>query len=193
MHESDANVLEHVCRLLSDRKRDAAERVLKDKLPFEPGGDDRPRRYTESQMLRVFLKDGFIDRYDGSRLVFPPVLRTLSLLFPDAFPYHPNWKFGACHEAWWRLFPTLDHLEPVARGGRDEPANWMTTSMLNNSVKAHWTLEELKWSLSEPGDLKDWDGLLGWFLDFEKHEPALVRDTPYLLKWRRAALEIPRA
>lgn len=49
------------------------------------------------------------------------------------------------------------HLESVARGGDDEPASSMTTSMLSNGIKAHSTLEELKWALSEPGDSKDWD------------------------------------
>jgi hypothetical protein len=46
-------------------------------------------------MARVSCRGGFIDRYRGTRLVFPPVLRMLSLYLPDAFPYHPNGKLTA--------------------------------------------------------------------------------------------------
>src|SRR5579862_3680063 len=36
------------------------------------------RKYREVEAVRVFVGDGFIDRYSGSRLVFPGVLRLLS-------------------------------------------------------------------------------------------------------------------
>lgn len=45
------------------------------------------------------------------------------------------------HFAQWELFPTIDHLDLVARGGVDEASNWVTTSMLRNSAEAHWRLE----------------------------------------------------
>jgi hypothetical protein len=35
--------------------------------------------FTEMQALSIFLRDSFIDRYSGSRLLFPQVLRVLSL------------------------------------------------------------------------------------------------------------------
>jgi hypothetical protein len=64
--------------------------------------------------------------------------------------------------------------------------NWVTTSMRRNGMKANWTLEELGWSLTEPGELGDWDGLLGWFMDEIDQHPSLV-DTPgYFRRWHRA-------
>lgn len=66
------------------------------------------------------------------------------------------------HPAYWELFPALDHVLPVCRGGRDDQDNLVSTSMLRNSTKSNWTLDELGWSIHPPGDMKHWDGLLAW-------------------------------
>jgi hypothetical protein len=70
----------------------------------------------------------------------------------DQFPFQTNWRTDACHFAFWELVPTLDHILPVSRGGTDDESNWATTSMLRNSAKANFTLDELGWSLCSPGD-----------------------------------------
>lgn len=101
------------------------------------------RRYTELQSLEVFARDGFVDRYSGQRLVFPGILRLLSRLLPQEFPFHPNWKMAQTHRAYWELFPTIDHVLPVARGAADSEANWVTTSMLRNAAKANGKLQEV--------------------------------------------------
>jgi hypothetical protein len=144
------------------------------------------RRYTEVQSPQVFRRDGFVDRYSGQRLVFPGVLRLLSRLLPLEFPYHSNWKMAETHAAYWELFPTIDHVHPVARGGSDSAANWVTTSMLRNASKASWTLDELGWSICAPGSLADWDGLTALFVDFVASERSFL-DDPYLRKWYNAA------
>jgi hypothetical protein len=58
------------------------------------------------------MRDGFCDRYSGDRLIFSGVLRVLSDLFPLEFQWHPNWKIGACHNFYWLLQPTIDHIVP---------------------------------------------------------------------------------
>ena len=98
----------------------------------------------------VFLRDGFIDRYSGTQLVFPGVLRLLARLLPAEFPAHTNWKMIASHIIYWELFPTVDHVVPIARGGTDTADNWITTSMVLNSAKSNWTLDELRWTLLPP-------------------------------------------
>jgi hypothetical protein len=63
--------------------------------------------------------------------------------------------------------------------------------MLKNQAKSHWTLEELGWVLYEPGDLKDWDGLTQWFLDYvDIHKEVL--DNAYLKRWNNAARAVKR-
>jgi hypothetical protein len=66
---------------------------------------------------------------------------------------------------YWDLFPTIDHLIPVTRGGQDNDTNWITTSMIRNSAKANWTIEEIGWKLHDKGQLDSWDGLINYFID----------------------------
>lgn len=165
----------------------AGREYLAERYPVEPVL--RPTRVIPPlEAARVFVRDGFLDRYSGERLVFPGVLRLLSHLMPREFPFHPGWKRGVVHPAYWDLYPTIDHIIPVARGGPSDPwpENWVTTSMRRNAAKADWTLDELGWSIHPAGSLADWDGLLHWFLEY------LDRDTgaatvPVLRRWRSVA------
>ncbi len=166
----------------------AARDILRADYPFVAVSPES-RRYTEVQSLQVFIRDGFVDRYSGQRLVFPGVLRLLSRLLPQEFPFHPNWKMSETHAAYWELFPTIDHVLPVARGGADSETNWVTTSMVRNAAKANWTLEELGWSLYPAGSIADWDGLTGAFLDFVASDRSVLEDA-YLRRWHSAAVRI---
>ena len=69
------------------------------------------------------------------------------------------------HIAFWELFPTVDHFLPVSRGGGDDESNWVTTSMLTNQAKGHWTVEELGW-VHPAGTVEEWDGLSRWLVEY---------------------------
>jgi hypothetical protein len=140
------------------------------------------------------MRDGFVDRYSGLRLVNPGVLRLLSALLPRDFPAHPNWKMSESHVAFWELFPTIDHVVPVARGGADEPSNWVTTSMFLNSAKSNALLDEIGWTLYPAGTLESWDGLTQWLMDYcsQSNDLADLEATApnhrkYILNWWRAS------
>ena len=139
-------------------------------------------------MCRVFLRDGFIDRYSGERLLFPGLIKLLTIEFPDIFKYHKNWKMTETHIVYWELFPTIDHLIPIARGGEDVEGNWMTTSMIRNSAKSNWTLEELNWKLHDIGELDKWDGLTDCFLGLLSKNPLYEKDS-YINSWKVALLK----
>ena len=102
-------------------------------------------------------------------------------------PYHPNWKQSETHPAFWELYPTIDHVIPVARGGADDESNVVTTSMLRNSAKANWLIEELRWPVDRAPVVPGWDGLLGWFLDACAIHETLRQDVA-VQQWRRAAM-----
>ena len=162
----------------------AAKDVIVMELPFESLSRDH-RSYSVKQKLSLFFRDGFIDRYSGDKLINPGFLRVLSDLFPDEFPYQTNWKQTDCHQEWWMRYPTVDHIVPIARGGKNEPSNWATTSMLHNQAKLNWTLEELGWTLHEPGNLSGWDGMSKAFIEIVDHRPSLLEDK-YIANWYRA-------
>ena len=154
--------------------------------PFEPS-EHRKRSWTQRRALSIFLRDGFVDRYTGDQLVYPGALRVLSLLVPKAFPAHPNWKMSETHMAYWELFPTLDHVLPIARGGPDNDENLVTTSMMNNQAKSNRSLDDLGWKLHPAGKLADWDGLLEATFSLIAGQPKLLNDK-YLCRWHDAAL-----
>lgn len=166
----------------------SAQMLATSEYPFT-STSNAGRKYTEYQMTVVFKRDGFVDRYSGTKLVFPGTLRLLSRLMLEEFPARPNWKMSESHIVYWELFPTVDHIVPISRGGTDDDTNWVTTSMLRNSAKSNWTLDELGWSLLSPGDYAKWDGLLGWFLAYLKREQTHLEDQ-YIRRWQRAARRI---
>jgi hypothetical protein len=180
------DVIKRVCKALSDGDKDGAATTLRTEYPFE-APTFAGRKYKEIEATRIFTRDGFIDRYSGQRLIFQPALRLLSMILPAEFPYHPNWKMDQTHIAFWELTPTVDHIVPVARGGADDETNWVTTSMLRNSAKSNWTLDDLNWELFPPGDITKWDGLCDWFLGIvgpEHLKNGLIR------RWHKALLHV---
>ena len=132
------------------------------------------RTWNDLSYTRLFIHDGFVDRYSGQQLVFPATLRLLSILMKDEFPEHPNWKLDRGHIMYWQLYPTLDHIEPLAREGKDIESNWVSTSWLNNYIKSDFTLEEIGWSLYPEGNFREWDGLLHWFVEYVERNPEYL-------------------
>ena len=180
-----SEVLRRVCQSIEhDRLADAAAIISKD-YPFTPFSNVG-RRYSVLQCMRMFIRDGFIDRYSGTRLVFPGTLRLLSILLPAEFPFQSNWRTDMCHFAFWEIFPTIDHRVPVSRGGDDAEDNWVTTSMVRNAAKANFTVEELGWRMVPPGDLGTWDGLTSWCLR-ECERRTDFASSDYLRRWTEAA------
>ncbi len=180
-----SSALTAVCRALMDEGRAAAEAIIRRDYPFAPV-KATPRRFSMIDYTRVFIRDGFIDRYSGARLVYTPVFRVLSFALPEAFPYHPNWKTDQTHPAYWELSTTLDHVVPVTRGGADDQTNWVTTSWARNSAKSNWTIEELGWQLVSPGNISEWDGMLSWFIEYTGRHPEAIVDAT-VGNWRQAA------
>ncbi|MEW6427414.1 MAG: HNH endonuclease [Thermodesulfobacteriota bacterium] len=184
---SKAEAIKTICEVLIGRGVSEAAEIARQVYPFTPARPAITRRHTEEQALRIFLRDGFVDRYSGGFLLFPPVLRILTTLLPNDFPFHRNWKMGEIHQAYWELFPTLDHVLPIVRGGQNDEHNLVSTSMYWNSAKANATLEEIGWTLHPPGDMKRWDGMLAWCADFLSQNATLLNDK-YIGRWYRASL-----
>ncbi|WP_411871963.1 HNH endonuclease [Vulcanococcus limneticus] len=188
MQEDKVHAIVDACHLVENGDIEGASRLIGARYPFRPLSKSA-RAYTPRAMTKIFVRDGFIDRYRGDRLVYPPALRLLSHYMPDAFPYHKNGKMSVGHYAYWELFPTIDHVVPVALGGPDIEDNWACCSMLTNSIKSNWTLDQLRWSLLLPGDFTAWDGMVSWFLRRVEQDASVLVNL-YVRQWYRAALEV---
>ena len=176
-----SDVLVRVCNAIDHGSINDASAILSSDYPFTPL-PNVGRRYSAAQCMKIFVRDGFIDRYSGSRLILPGALRLISKLLPVEFPFQNNWKTDACHFAFYELFPTIDHLVPVSRGGEDNEQNWVSTSMVRNAAKANFTLAELGWQLLAPGSIACWDGLTRWFLRQSAMRSEVDQDL-YLRRW----------
>ncbi|KXH81854.1 HNH endonuclease [Sporosarcina sp. HYO08] len=176
-----ADIISKVCDLIESGDQPAGENLIKSSYPFNKI-EYIKRNYSKADMLGVFMRDGFLDRYSGEKLLFPPVLRILSEIYPKEFPFHPNWKYNECHSAYWDLLPTIDHIIPVALGGTNNKENLVTTSMKRNSAKSNFTLDELNWALYPEGRMENWDGKLGWFFRFINENPNFL-ERPYIKQW----------
>ena len=183
-----ALIIKNLCELLlEDKKKDCIDFAMSN-YPFANNPITK-RCYSRYQMCRVFLRDGFIDRYSGDKLLFPRIIMILTIELPEIFKYHTNWKMSETHMAYWELFPTIDHLVPVARGVEDNENNWITTSMVRNSAKSNWTIEELGWKLYNKGLLENWDGLINCFLELTDKNPIYEKNG-YINGWKTALLSI---
>lgn len=180
-------VITEVAKLIANKNFDLAKNLIADDYPFNKISVSE-RKYTDKEKMEQFVRDGFIDRYSGERLVNPGMLRVLSEYFPSDFPYHPHWKMNECHIAYWELIPTIDHVTPIALGGIDSQENWATTSMLHNAVKSNWTLAQLNWTLHKKGDYKEWDGLTELFVQLINSDHSLLQNK-YIRKWYKISTE----
>lgn len=141
-----------------------------------------PKRPTLSRAVqgRVFRRDHFACRYCGGWLMPAPLMELIGEIYPDAFPFHPNWKGGQTHPAFLSRSAVIDHVVPGSAGGDwTDLENLVTACWPCNARKADFTLEQLRWQLREiPTDA--WDGLVGnypalWRLAGEP-KPAYHRD-----------------
>ena len=173
---SNSEIIRQACLSLNgDDER--AKAIIANEYPFKPIVAQR-RGLSAIETLEIFIRDGFVDRYFGTRMVYPPVLRVLSYKFPDQFPYHPNWKMDSCHIAYWELVPTLDHVVPIAQGGANTQENIVCTSMLHNSVKSNFMLDQIGWEIKPCGDFNEWDGMLHWYVSYLDDHPD-IKGIPY--------------
>ena len=155
-------ILEDVSKYILINNINGAKRIIETHYPFK-----KPivkiRKYTDKEKMKQFVKDGFIDRYSGQKLVNPGLLKVLSYYMPDVFP--------------------------IALGGSDDKENWTTTSMLHNSIKSNWTLKQLNWKLYESGDFKVYDGLTSLFVQLVEVDETLLNDS-YIYRWYHLSKKI---
>ncbi len=142
---------------------DATSLIEMRKIRFAPPGRRTERWPATPVIARVYARDHYQCRYCGERVILTAVMRLVSRLYPDLFPYHQNWKADSTHPAFVSRSATLDHVQPLADGG--DPvglANLVTACWSCNRRKGDLRLSELGWALVEPRDA-NWRGLTELF------------------------------
>lgn len=169
--------------LAAARMDDAAQLV---EGVAQPGSLQPTKRPAPSlrRWVAIFTRDAYTCRYCLRRTIAPPVLRAVSMLFPQTFKFHPNWKTSECDAAYLVLSTSLDHVIPVTRGGTDDVANLVTACWMCNGMKSNFLLAELPgWTIHEIAE-RTWSGLT-------EHLPAMMRagaleKEQYLRRWADA-------
>jgi 5-methylcytosine-specific restriction endonuclease McrA len=185
MTKEKGQIIKEICSALSAGNETSAKEIARRDYPFQYQNRSK-RKITDFDRTRIFIRDGFIDRYSGQQLIYPGTIMLLAHIMPDVFPYHANWKMSVSHIMFWELWPTIDHVYPIARGGSDDESNWVCTSMIKNSAKSTWTLEELGWQMLPPGDFDKWDGLIHWFVEFVSINQEVLTNK-YVSGWYKTA------
>ena len=166
---SKAQTIKAVCDNLLGGDPQSAADTARNGYPFAR----RSLRAAFIQRLnhRDIRPRGFIDRYSGTQLIFPELFACclvcccgipVSSQLEDDRNVH---AIGNCS----RLSTTLS----LSRGGADNEKNWVTTSMLHNSAKSNWTLEELGDSWCRPGNQA-----VGWFIRVVRHVSPATAVAP---------------
>ena len=124
-------------------------------------------------MMRVFARDGFMNRFTGELLIFPAVLRLLSMEFPTVMPYQMAWRLGKTHIAYYDLYACTTRLLAISRGGSDIESNLVTTTMPFVLARCESTVEEMGWRLTREGYVDEWDGMSSWYVEHLKENQEL--------------------
>lgn len=181
-------ILSRVVSALLSGDHDEAQELLRG-IRFRAKPKATEKWPSRSVIAEIFTRDRYQCRYCGAKVILTPVLRLIARLYPESFPYHPNWKADSTHPAFAARAATLDHVDPIADGG-DPVAreNLVTACWGCNRRKGDLRLEEIGWSLSDPQD-KDWMGLAERFNPLWERmgRPQLSEDERW---WLRSTREL---
>ncbi len=144
--------------------------------------------------LRVFQRDKWICSYCGRPVVFHPSLRLLQEFvnehgFDGSGYYHRNWINDDAPLLDY-LGAVIDHIRPIARGGRDTEDNLKTSCNKCNALKndrEESSLQPRRQVKSKYGAPMKWDGLSRVFVILADRTPDEL--TAQEKRWRHAMRE----
>lgn len=139
------------------------------------------RTLSNSLRAEVFFRDNFICTACGLKTVPRNILVAFHDLYPEAIPYHPNYKRGHIHPVFWALAPEADHRVAHSKGGTNTLDNLTTLHALCNTRKSDTIATDEVLVLAKG---VAWDGLLGFYPSL-LDAGALKARPSYHQAWRR--------
>jgi hypothetical protein len=175
--------IQKVIEAVLERGKDEGAKALREIAYPRRAIANRPALTREIQG-RVFRRDRFRCRYCGGRLIPTPMMELLGGLYPDQFPWQPNWKGGQTHPAILSRSPVVDHVDPGSVGGAWlDVDNLVTACWPCNARKGDISLSRLGWELL-PIPQDDWDGLTRYYAALWRAAGAPKPD--YHRSWMKA-------
>ena len=141
-------------------EREELLRKVKNKRKEARKNENTHRGSHDRFKKEVFEKYHYTCAYCNRKTIDLEVLKVISRTMPDVFPYHKNWKFSESHILYWIYSTSLDHIFPLALGGKNDPSNMVASCYLCNDAKSDITLEDLGWELCTTiENSNNWSGL----------------------------------
>jgi 5-methylcytosine-specific restriction endonuclease McrA len=156
----------HAAAAMIAGDRAAADRAI-DRIAHEPQQLERRRKLPQALVASVLWRDRSRCRYCARACLPPSVLRLVSAIWPDSFPYHLHWKANRTHVAYWQVAASIDHIHAGTMGGDWlDPTNLTTACWPCQQIKGNISLERLGWKLREIDTKSGWDGLISRYEEF---------------------------
>jgi hypothetical protein len=157
--------LKAALQLLADGRNDEALAELTEVVSPPDRAASRRLPPRDVQIARLY-KDRFSCGHCGKALVPVPVLRAMTLFWPDEIPAGASWATGTTHPLYLQFAATFDRSNPQAIGGQDRFENLLTSCWACNARQGPFLLEHDEPRRSEPRHPK-WRGLVPQYLQLE--------------------------
>ena len=154
-------LLSHALRAVAGNRDDEATSIIDQLRADLPRGASDPS-VPPMMQVSVWRRDRFTCRYCGGRTIPPPVLRAISLRWPELVPGTQATRADAVPPPYLAQAATIDHVRPSSRGGPTAEENLVTACWVCNTHKGGLGLERLGWVLLDVAD-EDWDGLVSTY------------------------------
>ena len=131
---------------------------------------------TKKEQLQVFKRDNWTCKYCGDPVFFAPTLKLLEEISPGQGYYHPRGKSGEMLELFRTKWASVDHINPVTKGGQNELDNYATACWdcnvsLNDKVENKPPPDKI----NQDNIKSNWDGLLSLYPKLAKTQDSWVK------------------
>ena len=99
---SKCDVITLACEALSKGQLEESKEIIKVRYRFDMV-ETKKWNFSKTKLLQVFIRDGFIDRYSGEKLIPTGALSVLSELMPEGRLCLRNWweRLKRREYYWW--------------------------------------------------------------------------------------------
>ncbi len=183
-------LLSHALRAVAGNRDDEAASIIGRLRADLPRTESDP---SVSPMVQVAIwrRDRFTCRYCGGRTIPPPVLRAISLRWPELVPGNRMARADAVPPPYLAQAATIDHPRASSDdAGSTTEENLVTACWLCNTHKGGLGLDQLGWTLLDIAD-EDWDGLVSTYPSLWESicSLGLEQDALYHAAWLRCFAE----